>query len=31
MGELRAKNPDMSWEERGRIFNETMDKMLNKK
>lgn len=31
MGELREKNPDMSWEERGRIFSETMDKMLKKK
>jgi hypothetical protein len=30
MGELREKNPDMSWEERGRIFTETMDKMLKK-
>lgn len=31
MSELREKHPDMSWEDRGRIFNETMDKMLNKK
>lgn len=31
MGELREKHPDMSWEDRGRIFNKTMDKMLNKK
>lgn len=31
MNELREKHPDMSWEDRGRIFNEAMDKMLNKK
>ncbi len=31
MHELREKHPEMSWEDRGRVFNETMDKMLNKK
>lgn len=28
MNELRQKNPEMSWEERGRVFNEAMDRML---
>lgn len=31
MRELREKSPDMSWEERGKVFSEALDKMLNKK
>jgi phage terminase large subunit GpA-like protein len=31
MRELREKSPDMSWEERGKVFNEALDKMVNKK
>lgn len=30
MRELREKSPDMSWEDRGKVFNEALDKMLKK-
>ncbi len=30
MRELREKHPDMSWEERGKVFNEHLEKILKK-
>ena len=30
MRELHEKSPDMSWEDRGKLFNDTLDKMLKK-
>ncbi len=31
MREMREQNPEMSWEERGKLFNEALDKMLPKR